>query len=126
MPLPVLNASDAEAGPSLPAGNHVARLVAAVGLGLHKSTFEDSDGVGPRVNQRLLLAWEVPAEGAIIGHVFTLSLHRRSALRPVVEALLGRPLADKESLDLGTLLDLPCLVDVKRVISATGREFPKL
>src|SRR5262245_12866134 len=127
MPLPQVIASDATTGPSLPAGNHASRLVGLVGLGMHKSPFAEGDGgAEPRLTNRVLLVFEVPAENAVIGHVLTLSLHLRSGLRPVAEALLGRPLADKEGLDPGELLGKGCLVDVRPAVSATGRTFSKV
>jgi hypothetical protein len=74
-----------------PEGNHAGVVVAVTDLLLQCSRFEGE----LKWAQKVQLAWEVEAEGErfVVGHVYTLSLHPKGALAPVVALLLGKEAA---------------------------------
>ena len=53
---------------------------------------------------------------------------KKSNLRPIVEGILGTSLTDEEafSFDVEKLLDMPCLISIKRDVSKKGAEYAKI
>jgi hypothetical protein len=96
-----------------PAGNH-----RAVCIGVYDVGTQESPEYGPK--RKVLIQWELSDEPMEDGRPFsvsrqyTLSLHEKSTLRPLVGAWRGRPLTDAEAarFDVASLLGKACLVGV--------------
>jgi hypothetical protein len=100
----------------IPAGTHVAQLVALIDLGTHVDQYDDQD---PKDTPKIYLCWELlnePKSGTnyneVIGHQYTFSLHEKAKLRQMIKSWRGRDLAPGEEFDLSKLLGKPCLVGV--------------
>ncbi len=105
----------------VPVGNHVARCFQIVDLGTQTSTFEGETKQARKVR----FVWELPnelkefngkQEPCAIGRTVTLSLHKKSTLRPLIESWLGRKLSEEEidsgAWKLSDLLGMTCLLNV--------------
>lgn len=105
-----------------PVGAHVARCIKLIDIGTHHGEYE---GV-PNVRHQIIIGWELPGEtiqtGDYAGQPFTvsefytLSLHEKGKLRPMLESWRGRPFTETElkGFDLQNLLGKPCMVQVGR------------
>lgn len=101
-----------------PVGNHVARLINIVYLGTqHSPQYGDTF--------KLRLTWELPNEKAVfkenegekpfvVSKETSLSMGTKSALRPIVEGMLGCALQDEEAynFDIDELLGKDCMLYV--------------
>lgn len=107
-----------------PSGNHMARCVRVIDLGIQI----DDGQFGRKVQHRMMLTWELPDEkhtfkeevGPEPFHVskeFTVSLHEKAGLRKELEAWRGRAFTPEEleSFHVGKLLGAPCLLNVIHV-----------
>ncbi len=100
-----------------PEGTHLARVINIVYIGTVKGQFGD--------NYKVRITWELPTET----HVFkegeaakpfvvsredTLSMHKKSNLRPLIEGILGVQLKDEEAsaFDIDEILGKECLINV--------------
>lgn len=101
-----------------PVGNHVARLINIIYLGTqHSDQYGDT--------YRMRLTWELPNELAefkegdgekpfVVSKETSLSMGRKSTLRPLVEGMLGCALEDDEAynFDIDLLLGKECMIYV--------------
>ncbi len=105
-----------------PSGTHVARCVRCIDVGTHTFT---SDQYGTTRKHDIILSWELPSalieEGDYAGEPFvlnrklTLSLHKKSNLRPILEAWRGKKFTGQEIQDgfeIAEMVGLPCLLTV--------------
>lgn len=91
-----------------------ARLVGIVDLGSQEKTYKGET----KLKQQLRLTFELEqtmsdGRNFVLSRKFTASLHENSALRPVVETLLGRKIVEGDELDFNDILGKYCLVDVE-------------
>jgi len=106
-----------------PAGNRAAYLSAIVDLGTHDTDY----GGKPKPDVRhLCFAWELSGtkrkdgKPFVLCSVYTISVNRdgtffagdTSNIRKMMEGWLGRKYGPKESIDFGSQLGKPCLVNV--------------
>lgn len=99
-----------------PLGNHVARLVAVVDLGVQEVQYNGELRDTPQVYLVwCLLSCDPNKDGTqpMIGKVYTQSLHNKSGLRPVVDVLAGRHVMDGDEIDIRDYLGTPSLVHVE-------------
>ena len=104
-----------------PEGTHVARCVALVDLGTQINSFTEKE------QYKIRLSFETPNETKVfreengeqpfmLSKEYTLSLHEKSSLRPVVQALMERKVTEQEErdgFDLSQLLGKPCMITVE-------------
>ncbi len=127
----VVEASNSGGTGEMPSeGNHPAVLVGLVDLGTHDDEYQ-----GKKItNRKVLFCWEIPGETRSDGGPFVLvadfnmppTLSGKSKLRTMLEAWRGKPMEDKEKLDLAALLGKACLLNVGRGKSSKGSEFAKI
>lgn len=113
-------------------GTHIARVIGFIYIG----TIEDEYlGVKKKL-QKIRLTFELPEElhvwkegeapkPIVLSQEYTLSMGTKSNLRPIIEGIIGRPLKEEEeySFDAESLVNMPCLVSVKRGFTKKGSEF---
>jgi hypothetical protein len=106
-----------------PPGSHPARVAAIVDLGTQTDEFEGK----VRKNPHLYLSFEVYVGDTsyLIARDYNFTLSPKSALRPVVEGVLGR-LLGADPFDLNALLGKACLVNLTPKVSNTGKSYSKL
>lgn len=105
-----------------PVGAHVARCIKLIDIGTHHGEYE---GVA-NVRHQIIIGWELPGETIqtgdyagqpfVVSEFYTLSLHEKGKLRPMLESWRGKPFTDDElrGFDLQNLLGKPCMVQVGR------------
>lgn len=116
-----------------PAGNHVARCVRVIDLGVQR---DDSPQFGVKIQHKLMLTWELPTETHVFKeengpepfHVsteYTVFLSEKSNLRKDLESWRGRPFTPDEldAFDVGKLLGAPCLLNVVHKIAKNGNTY---
>lgn len=101
-----------------PAGTHVARLIQIVYLGTqHSEQYGDTF--------RVRLTWELPNEKAVfkegeepkpfvVSKETSLSMGKKSTLRPIIEGIIGVSLTDEEAygFDVDDVLGKDCMVSI--------------
>lgn len=103
----------------VPEGTYLARVYKIIYLGTQKSKMFGNESFKVRIN------WELPTElhafkegdpekPFSIDAEYTVSMGKKSNLRPVVEALIGVQLKDEEAyaFDVDEILGLPCQITV--------------
>lgn len=104
-----------------PKGTHVARLYKIVLLGTNEREFQGEKGWANEVlltfelcNVRKTFKEGEPEKPMSLSRTFTLSMGKKSNLRPFVEGFIGTALSDDESyaFDIESLLGEPCLLSV--------------
>lgn len=116
-----------------PSGNHVARCVRVIDLGLQKETRGQYVG---RINHKLMLTWELPTETHVFDekrgpepfHVsseLTVSLGEKANLRKMLESWRGRPFTpdELEAFNVGKLMGAPCLLNVVHKKATNGNVY---
>ncbi len=104
-------------------GLHAARCIDVVDLGLVQTEFGDK--------YQVQLRWVLPADSVTTGHQerapicarkFTNSLHKKAALRQILEMWRNRPFtpAELEGFDLEKLLGVACQVQIVHSPKADG------
>lgn len=110
-----------------PPGNHVARVVSIVYLGTqHSEQFGDT--------YRVRTTWELPLEKAVfkegegekpflVSKETSLSMGKKSTLRPFVEGMLGCALQDEEAynFDLDEILGKECMLYISIDEAESGK-----
>lgn len=104
-----------------PAGTHMARLIGLISIGTVKTTFEGKEKEGYKIR----LTWELPNEKTVfkegegekpfvVSKELGFSMHKKSALRPIVEGIIGTSLTDEEAyeFDIDKLLGMPCILSI--------------
>lgn len=115
-----------------PAGNHVARCVRVIELGLQKETGQ----YGTKIQHKLMLGFELPTElhtfkeengpePFMLSSEYTVSLGEKANLRKDLESWRGQPFtpAELESFDVGKLLGVPCLLNVVHNKAKNGNTY---
>lgn len=115
----------------VPEGTYVARLYSFIDLGVQEGQYKGE----PTSNRKVRLTFELPTEtkefdGAekplVISKEYTLSMHPKSRLRPVVEALVGVSFTDPEAInfdfedDIDQLLGKECMLSVSHFEGQRG------
>lgn len=116
-------------------GTHIARVVGFIYMG----TIEDEYMGEKKINQKIRLTWELPdelhvfkegedAKPLVHSEEYNLSMGNKSKLRPIVEGIIGTTLTDEEaySFDVEKLINLPCLVSLKKMKTKKGVDYMKL
>lgn len=110
-----------------PPGNYPAVLVGLVDLGTHEEEYQ-----GKRYDARkVLLCWELAGENRSDGGPQILSMDfnllekmsAKSKLRKLLEGWRGRPMDDKEAIDLAVLMGKACLLNVGHKKSQKGSDY---
>ena len=103
--------------PIAPAGTQVARCYQVIDLGHQKVEWQGEEKWFPKV----LLTWELLGEEKMtdgrpfaVSNRFTLSLSKKSNLRPMLEAWRGKPFADEEAreFEVKNVLGAYCMLNV--------------
>ena len=113
-----------------PAGTHSAICFSISDLGLQKEQVLDKTGKKvDKISHKVILAFEIDErmkqEGLlnnkrfVVSRKFTLSLHEKSALRPVLESWRGKAFTKEEEdyFDIEKLVGVPCLINIVYNIS---------
>lgn len=106
----------------VPEGTHMARCYQIIHYGHVPNTFPGAEN--PWIN-KIRLVFELPDELEVfkegeeprpysIGIDYTLSMHAKSKLRPMLDAWLGKKMSDEEAndFDIELLLGKPCFITV--------------
>lgn len=107
----------------IPAGNHVGYLYSIIDIGHQETEFEGRKDWTPKVRFTFELSNETKefdgiSKPKVIGREFSITLGKKSSLRPIVEGLLGVTLTDQEAYNqefrtlFTNLLGTPCLINV--------------
>lgn len=115
-----------------PAGNHVARCVRVIDLGLQM----DNGQFGTKIQHKLMLCFELPTElhtfkdengpePFMLSSEYTVSLGEKANLRKDLESWRGRPFSAPEldAFDVGKLLGVPCLLNVVHKEAKNGNTY---
>lgn len=102
-----------------PEGMAVARCYRIIDLGTQSVIYKDAEKSAHKIS----ISWEMPEELMKDGRPFsifqqfTLSLHKKSTLRPVLESWRGRKFTDEEAegFDITKLLGVPCFINIVHV-----------
>lgn len=121
-----------------PEGTHVARVIGFVYMG----TITEDGKFGVTTNQKVRLTWELPdelhvfkeGEGAkplVHSEEYNLVMGttaKPSKIRPIIEGILGTSLSDEEAykFDAESLVNMPCLISLKKAKSQKGADYMKL
>ena len=103
-----------------PSGTHVARCFGLIDMGTQTNSFEGRKTIARKVSIRFELPMELQQTGEHEGEPFqlsktyTLSLHKKAALRAALESWRSRPFTEEEltGFDLRKILGAPCMVSV--------------
>lgn len=103
-----------------PEGTHDAVCVAVVDLGTQPPSGKFIEQ-GPK--RKVYLVFELVEEATrpLIAKDYTASLHEKSALRKVAEAVAGRKFGDDEEIDIARLAGRKCLISVTH--TGTDRKY---
>ena len=114
-----------------PVGTFPARVYKIIYLGTVKGEYQ---GV-PNENYKVSITWELPtkthifkeggtAEPFSVSKVFTLSMGKKSALRPVIEGMLGVSFTDDEAkgFDVDDLMGQTCLIGIAHKETPEGKK----
>lgn len=113
----------------VPKGTHVARCIGLIHIGTIDEMYQ---GVSKKL-EKINLTFELPEElhsfkegegkkPLVISQEYTLSMGKKSNLRPIVEGIIGTTLSDEEAYGFNheELVGMPCLLSVKHKMSAKG------
>ncbi len=102
-----------------PSGSHIARAIRVLDVGTHTS-----ERFGSR-NHQVVISWELPlaliedgdyaGEPFVVNRTYTLSLHKKSNLRPDLEAWRGKQFTGQEIQDgfeIAEMVGQPCMLTV--------------
>lgn len=116
-------------------GTHIARVIGLINIG----TVEELYMGDAKKMQKIRLTFELPddlhvfkegddAKPLVHSEEYTLSMGKKSNLRPIVEGIIGIALTDEEAygFDVEKLLNLPCLISIKIGKSKKGSDFAKV
>lgn len=119
----------------VPAGTHIARVVGLIHIGTVKENYLGEE----KLQSKIRLTFEFPEETHVFregedakplvqSQEYTLSMGKKSNLRPIVEGIIGVSLTDEEakSFNFEILLGMACLVSIKHATTAKGVEYAKI
>ena len=129
----------------VPSGTHQARVYKFMNLG---TRFQEYKGQLKEYPDTLInISWELPNEThkftvrnedggedvevekpLVISREFTLSMGKKSNLRPIIEGIIGTVLTDEEAytFDLESILGMTCLVTVSHKEASNGNTYANL
>ncbi len=118
-----------------PTGTHVARVTGLVYLGTALSPYKTNDGKDKYMNE-VRIQWELPNEKEVfkpgddpkpfvVNKKMTLSMFKKSTLRPFVEGIIGTTLHDDEAdnFDIDEILGKPCLLAIAHETGKDGSKY---
>lgn len=113
----------------VPKGTHIARCIGLIHIGTIDEMYQ---GVSKKLD-KINLTFELPEElhsfkegepqkPLVISQEYTLSMGKKSNLRPIVEGVIGTTLTDDEAYGFNheELVGMACLLSVKHKTSAKG------
>jgi hypothetical protein len=116
-----------------PAGNHVARCVRVIDLGIQK---EERGQYAGKINHKLMLCWELPTElhtfkdekgpePFMLSSEYTVSLGEKANLRRDLESWRGRAFTavELDAFDVANVLGAPCLLNVVHKIATNKNTY---
>ena len=116
-----------------PEGTHIARVVEIIYLGSAVSPYANPDGTKKTLNE-IRVKWELPTETAVfkegepakpfvVNKKMTLSMFKKSTLRPFVEGIIGTTLKDEEAdgFDVDNIIGKTCLLSISIAESENGK-----
>jgi hypothetical protein len=103
----------------VPAGTHIAVLYQIIDMGTQETEWQGQKKTG----RKLRLTWEFPKKlhdfngeqkPLVISKEVTFSMYEKASLRPIVEAMCGKSLSDKEAddFDISSIAGKACLLAV--------------
>lgn len=114
----------------VPAGTHVARIYQIIYLGTTKGEFKGQ----PIESFKVRITWELPNElhqfkddkpekPFVVSKEYTLSMGKKSNLRPLVEGIIGTSLDDEEAakFDIDELLGMSCQLSITHAEGQNGK-----
>lgn len=118
----MIKAPKAQTAPQIEEGTYIARCYSMIQIGTALSTFTDENGDLKRIN-RIRIGFELPTETRmfkevmkplVISQEYTLSLHKKSKVRPFLEAWRGKKFTDEETseFDWTKLVGVPAMITV--------------
>lgn len=120
----------------VPVGTHIARLIGLIHIG---TVIENFPGKPPQAMQKIRFTFEFPeeihvfkegedAKPLVHSQEYTLSMGKKSNLRPIVEGIIGTSLLDEEAygFNMESLLNEACLVSIKHGKTAKGTDYAKI
>jgi len=112
-----------------PEGTHIARVIGIIYIGTIKGEYKGQ----PKENFKTRISWELPTElhsfkegeaekPYVVSKEVTLSMGKKSILRPIVEGIIGTSLTDEEAygFDLDKIVGMPCLLAISHVEGDRG------
>ena len=120
----------------VPKGTNIARVIGVIYMGTIQGEYMGS----PLVQQKIRLTWEFPeelhvfkdgdeAKPLVHSEEYTLSMNKKSKLRPIIEGIIGVTLTDEEAwaFDVASIINSPCLVSISHKVGAkSGLSFAKV
>ena len=116
-------------------GTHIARCIELIHIGTVQGQYMGEQ----KIFNKIRLKFELPeethvfkegeeAKPLVISQEFTLSMGKKSNLRPIVEGIIGAGLTDEEAynFDHEQLVGMACLVNIKHGKTAKGNEYAKI
>lgn len=117
------------------AGTHIARVIGFIYLGNLEEEYMGQN----KMMQKIRLTFELPedlhsfkegedAKPLVHSQEYTLTMGKKSNLRPIVEGIIGVALMDEEaySFDAEKLVGMACLVNIKRDKTKKGADYAKI
>ena len=106
------------------AGSYIARCYRMIHIGTAVTPFANEDGTPKKIN-KVLIGFELPTETkvfneekglqpCVISKEYTLSLHEKSKIRPLIESWRGKKFDDAEieTFDWTKLVGVPCMLSI--------------
>ena len=120
-------------GPIIGAGNHLAICYSVVDLGTQELTFEGNT----KDVHRIRLTWELPKERGefngedlprAIGKPYTLSLHKKAALRQHLESWRSKTFtrAELDGFKVNNILGKSCMLNIIHDFKQDGEPYAKI
>lgn len=101
-----------------PEGNHRCALIALIELGTHSESYQ---GGAEKDTEKIYAVYELLDEekSYVVGRMYTFSLGEKAAFRKVASAVMQRPLANNEKIDVERFVGKPLMVQVNHTESGS-------
>ena len=116
-------------------GTYVARCYSMIHIGTNKEVIQGKE----KTLNKVRIGWELPTEFAVfkeengeqvrvVSEEYTLSMHEKSTLRPMLEAWRGKAFTEEEAknFDVSKLIGAPCMITIANKTSAKGKVYAKV
>lgn len=118
----MIKAPKTQSVPQIEEGTYIARCYSMIQIGTSITQFMDENGDPKKIN-RIRIGFELPTEMRIfkdiskplvISQKYTLSLHKKSKIRPMLEAWRGKKFTDEETseFDWTKLMGVPAMITI--------------